>query len=151
MQFLENVGKHRNVKVKITERRRSYLISESNYHTKKFFTETLLAIEIRKTQILINKPVNLGLSILHLNKTVMYDFWYDYVKPKYSENVKLCSIDTYSWFDTYSYKNVAEDLETKFDTSNFKLDRLLPKRKSKKVIGLMKNESGAQILKELLD
>ena len=65
------------------ERRRNYLVSEPNYCTTKFFTQNLLAIQMRKTQILMNKPVYLGLSILDLSKTVMYEFRYDYVKPKY--------------------------------------------------------------------
>ena len=65
---------HRNIKLVTTERRRNYLVSEPNYHTTKFFTENLLAIEMRKTQILMNKPVYLGLSILDLSKTVMYEF-----------------------------------------------------------------------------
>ena len=71
---MENVRKHRNIKLVTTERRRNYLVSEPNYHTTKFFAENLLAIEMRKTQILMNKPVYLGLSILDLSKTVMYEF-----------------------------------------------------------------------------
>ena len=94
---MENVRKHRNIKLVTTERRRNYLVSEPNYHTTKFFTENLLAIEMRKTQILMNKPVYLGLSILDLSKTVMYEFWYDYVKPKYGENTKLFYMDTESF------------------------------------------------------
>ena len=62
----------RNVKIETTERRRNYLVSEPNYHTTKFFTENLLTVEMKKTQILMNKPVYLGLSILNLSKTVMY-------------------------------------------------------------------------------
>ena len=85
-----NVRKHRNIKLVTTERRRTYLVSKPNYHAAKFFTENLLAIEIKQTQILMNKPVYLGLSILDLSKTVMYEFCYDYVKPKYGENAKLC-------------------------------------------------------------
>ena len=94
---MENVREHRHIKLVTTERRRNYLVSEPNYHTTKFFTESLLAIEMRKTQILMNKPVYLGLSILDLSKTVMYEFWYDYVKPKYGENAKLCYMDTDSF------------------------------------------------------
>ena len=86
---MENVRKRRNIKLVTTERRRNCLVSEPNYHTTKFFTENLLAIEMRITQILMSKPVYLGLSILDLSKTVMYEFWYDYVKPKYGENAKL--------------------------------------------------------------
>ena len=64
-----------------------------NYHTTKFFTKNFLATEMRKTQILMNKPVYLGLSKLDICKTVMYEFWYDYVKPKYGEKVNLCYMD----------------------------------------------------------
>ena len=71
---MENMRKHRQIKTVTAERRRNYLVSESNYHTTKFFTENLLAIEMRKTQILMNKPVYLGLSILDLSKPVMYEF-----------------------------------------------------------------------------
>ena len=71
---MENVRKHRNIKLVTTERRRTYLVSGPNYHTTKFFTENLLAVEMKKTQILMNKPVYLGLSILDLSKTVMYEF-----------------------------------------------------------------------------
>ena len=70
---------------------------EPNYHTTKLFTESLLAIEMRKPQILMNKPVYLGLSILDLSITVMYEFWYDYVKPKYGKKAKLCYMDTDSF------------------------------------------------------
>ena len=90
---MQNVRKHRNIKLVATERKRSYLVSEPNYHTTKFFTENLSAIEMKKTQITMNKPVYLGLSILDLSKTVMYEFRYDYVKPNYGENAKFCYMD----------------------------------------------------------
>ena len=64
----------RNIKLVTTERKRNYLVSEPNYHTTKFSTENLWAIEMRKTKIFINKPVYLVLSILDLTKTVMYEF-----------------------------------------------------------------------------
>ena len=67
---MKNVRKHRNIKLVTIERRRNYLVSESNYHTTKLFTENLLAIEMRKTRILLNKRVYLGLSILDLSKTL---------------------------------------------------------------------------------
>ena len=66
--------KRRDVKLLTTERRRNYLVSEPNYLTTKFFTENLLAIEMKKTEILMNKPVCLGLSILELSKILMYEF-----------------------------------------------------------------------------
>ena len=70
---IENVRKHRDIKLVTTERR-NYLVSEPNYHTKNFFTENLLAIEMKKTEILVNKPVYLRLSILELGKILMYEF-----------------------------------------------------------------------------
>ena len=79
---MENVRKHRDIKLATTERRRNYLVSEPNYHTIKFFTKNLLAIEMKTTQIYMNKPVYLGLLILELSKILIYEFWYDYVKPK---------------------------------------------------------------------
>ena len=82
---MEDVRKNGNIKLVTTERKRNYLVSEPHYHTTKFFTEIVLAIEMRKTQIFMNKSVYLGLSILDLSKTAMYQFWYDYVKPKYGE------------------------------------------------------------------
>ena len=107
-----------------------------------FFTKNLSAIEMRKTQISMNKPVYLGLSILDLNKTVMYKFWYDYVKPKYGENAKLCYVDTDNFIFHVETDDIAEDVATKFDNSNFEIDRPLPKIKNKKVIGLLKDELG---------
>ena len=80
----------------------------------------------------------------------MHEFWYNYVKPKYSEKVKLCYLDTDS-FTVYIkaddiYKDTSEDIETRFDTSNYELDRPLPKGKNKNVIGLMKDELGGKIM-----
>ena len=90
MQFLEktmeNVGKHRYIKLVPTVRRRNYLVSERNYHTTKFFSENLLATEMRKNEILMNKPVYLGPSILKLSKALVYELWYDYVKLVKKQN-----------------------------------------------------------------
>ena len=94
---MENVRKYRDIKLVTTKRRRNYLVSERNYYTSKFFTENLLTIEIKKTEMLMNKPVHLGLSILKLCKILMHEFWYDYVKPNYDEKVKLCYVDTGSF------------------------------------------------------
>ena len=147
---IENVRKHRDIELVTTERRRNYLVSEPNYHTTKFFTETLLAIEMKKTEILMNKPVHLELSILELSKILMYEFWYDYVKPKYGEKAKLCYMDTDSFIVYIKtddiYKDIKEDVETRSDTSNYKLDRRLAKGKNKKVIRLMKDELGGKIM-----
>ena len=129
-KIMENVSKHRNIKLVTTERKRHYLVSKPNYTSLKSFIETLLVKEMRKTQIIMNKLLHLVLSILDLNKIVMYEFWYDYVKPKYSENAKLCYMDTDSFIVYVKvdeiYKNIVEDVETRFEISNFEIDRQLP-------------------------
>ena len=94
---MENVRKHRNIKLVTPESRRNYLVSEPNYHTTKFFTENLLAIEMRKIKILMNKPVYLGLLVLDLSKTVMYEFWYDHVKSQYGQMQNF-----FKWIQTAS-------------------------------------------------
>ena len=141
----ENVRKHRNIKLVSTERRKNYLVSEPNSQTTKFFILNLLAIEMRKTQILMNKPVYLGLSILDRNKTAMYILVYDYLKPKYDKNAKICYMYTGSFIVHVTtndiYNDIAEDVKTRFDTSNFELDRPLPKG----LIGLMEDELGGKI------
>ena len=85
-EIIENVRKHRNIKLVTTERRSNYLVSKPNDHITIFFTGNLLAIEIKKRNILINIPVCLGLSILELSKILMYEFWCDYVKPNVTKN-----------------------------------------------------------------
>ena len=108
----------------------------------------LQKISQKKTEILMNKPVYLGLSILELSKILTYEIWYDYVKPKYGEKKQNCVIwtQTVSYIKTDDiYKDIAEDVETRFDTSNYELDKLLPKGKNKKVLGLMKDELSGKI------
>ena len=94
---MENMRNYRDIKLVTTKRRKNYLVSEPNYHTIKFFTENLSAIEMRKMQIIMHKAVYLESSILNLSKTITYEFWYDFVKPKYGENAKMCCRDTDSF------------------------------------------------------
>ena len=98
VKTIENVRKHRDIKLVTAEKRRLKLVSEPNYHTTKHFSENLIAIEMKKTKIKMNKPIYLGASILDISKTLMYKFWYDYLKPKYNDKVKLCYMDTDSFF-----------------------------------------------------
>ena len=79
---MENVKKHRDIKLVRTDKRRNYLVSESNCHTAKWFSEGLLSIELKKIKVKMNKSVYLGLPILEISKALMYEFWYDYIKPK---------------------------------------------------------------------
>ena len=94
---MENVRKHRDIKLVTTDKRRNQLVTEPNYYAIKYFSENLLAIEMKKKKVKMNKPVCLGLSILEISKILMYEFWYDYMKPKYDDNVKLCYMDTDSF------------------------------------------------------
>ena len=101
-------------------------MSESNYHTTVFFSENLLATKMWKTQILMNKPVYLGLSTLELSKIVMHKFLYDCVKPKHGGKAELCYMDADNFFayiktDDF-YKDIAKDDETRSDFSNYELD-----------------------------
>ena len=84
-----SVRKHRDIILVTTERRRNYLISEPNFDTKKFFSKKLLAIELKKTEIHINKPDYLGLSVIELSKILLYEFWYDYVNQFTVKNLLL--------------------------------------------------------------
>ena len=81
---------------------------------------------MKKTEILMNKPVYLGFSILKLSKILMYGFWYDYVKPEYGKKAKLCYMDTDSFIVYIKRDNICkdikEDVETRFDTSNYELE-----------------------------
>ena len=83
---MENVRKHRDIKLVTTNEKRIKLVSEPNYHTTEHFSDNLLAIRMKKTKVKVNKPVYLGMSILDISKTLMYEFWYDYLKPKTMQN-----------------------------------------------------------------
>ena len=94
---MKNVRKHRDIKLVTTEEKRIKLVSKANYHRTKHFSKNLLAIEMKKTKVKMTKPVYVGMSILDISKTLMYQFWYDYVKPKYKDKAKLCYMDTDSF------------------------------------------------------
>ena len=109
---------------------------------------------MKKTKVKMNKPIYLGLSILEISKMLLYQFWYDYMKPKYGDNVKLFQADTGSFIMHIKtedfYKDIANDVEKRFDTSNYEVNRPLPTGKNKKVIGLMKDELGGTIMTEFV-
>ena len=151
---MENVRKHRDIKLVKTDHKRNKLVSEPNYQTMKLISENLSIIEMKKVKVKMNKPIYLWLSILEISKIIMYDFWYDYMKKKYGDMVKLCYMDTKSLIMNIKtkdiYKDIARDVEERFDTSNYDVDRPLPKGKNKKVIGLMKDELGGGIIIEFV-
>ena len=94
---MENVRNHSEIKLVTSDKRRKILVSEPNYHSHKNFSEYLMAIEMKKTRVKIAKPLYLGMSILDISKKLMYEFWYDFIVPKFGDRVKLCytDIDTY--------------------------------------------------------
>ena len=151
---MENIRKHRDIKLVTINKKRNKVVSEPNYRTINYISEDLSIIEMNKTKVKMNKPIYLGLSILEISKILMYEFWYDYMKPKYGNNVKLCYMDTDSFImnikTEYFDKDIANDVEKRFDTSNNEVNKPLPTGKNKKVIGLMKDELGGKIIMEFI-
>ena len=149
---MENIRKHREIKLVTTDKKRSILVSEPNYHTINLISEDLSIIEMKKTKVKMNKPIYLGLSILEISKMLMYEFRYDYMKPTY--NVKLCYMDTNSFIMNIKtndfYKDISDDVDNRFDTSNYEVKRPLLIGKNKKVIGLMKDELEGEIITEFV-
>ena len=94
---MQNVRKHRIIKLVNNGKKRNKLVSEPNYHTTKWFSENLLPIEMKKTSVKMNKPIYLGLAILSLSKILMYDYWHNEMKPKYEDRIRLCYMDTDSF------------------------------------------------------
>ena len=150
----ENIRKHRDIKLVTTDKKRNKLVSEPNYHTMNYISKDLSIIEMNKTKVKMNKPIYLGLSTLDISKILMYEFWYDYTKPQYNDNVKLCYKDTNNFVMNIKtkdfYKDISSDVDKRFDTSNYEVNRPLPTGKNKKVIGLMKDELGDKIITEFV-
>ena len=140
-KMMENVRNHREVKLIVSEVRRKKLASEPNYHSCKVFSEDLMAIEMRKTSVFMDKPIPAGQAILDISKTLMYKLWYDYLKPQYQDKVKLCYMDTDSFIFQIEtedfYEDIANDVNEWFDTSKYTDQEKWPFS-----IGLNKKEIG---------
>ena len=154
---MENVRNHRDIKLVTSDKRRKRLVSEPNYHSHKKFSEHLMAIEMKKIKVKMTKPIYLGMSISDISKTLMYEFWYGYIKPKYGDTAKLCYTDTDSFvihiFTEDFCEDISGDVEKWFNTSNYDEcnsagndKRLLPTDGNKKVPGLFKNELEGKII-----
>ena len=135
---MENVRNHRDIRVVTTYKRRSILASEPNYYSIKYISKDLLIMEMKKTEVVMKKSIYLGQAILDISKTLLYEFWYDYIKPKFGDKARLCYMDTNSliiYIKTEEfYKDIADDVERLFDTSNYdeKDEIPLPIGKNKK-------------------
>ena len=120
---MENIRKHRDTKLVATNKKRSKLVSEPNYHVINYISEDLPIIKMNKTKVKMNKPIYLALSILDISKTLMYEYLYDYMKPKYGNDVNLCYMDSDSFIMNIKtedfYEDIANDVEKRFDTSNY--------------------------------
>ena len=109
-------------------------------------------MEMKKAEVKMNKPIYLGQEILDIRKTLMYEFWYDYIKPKYGGKARLCYTNTDSFImyiktDDF-YKDINNDVDKWFDTSNYDKNdnRPLEIGKNKKVLGKFKDEIGGKIM-----
>ena len=154
---MENMRKHRNIKLGTTEEKYLCTVMKPNFKSGVLFGENLMGCEMGKIKVVMNKPVYLGQVILDLSKIVMYELHYDYMVPKYGlEKLKLCYMDTDSLvYDIKSEdfsEDISSDVEARFNTSGYiKTDfRPLPIGLNKKVIGLMKDELGGKIMTDFV-
>ena len=152
---MENIRRHRDIK--LVNNKEDYLkqVMKPNFKGGVLMGEDLMSCEMGKVKIKMNKPVYLGQAILDLSKTIMYEFHYDYMKKKYEgTDLKLLYMDRDSLVDDIKtedfYKDIADDVEARFDTSGHEPNRPLPIGSNKKVIGLMKDELGGKIMKEFV-
>ena len=133
---MENVRNRVDIQLCNREEKAVKLFSKISFDKATIFSENLIALHMFKKKVILNKPIYLGMSILDLSKTLMYDFHYKYIKKKYGEKVELLFADTdslmYEIKTNDFYKDISEDIEKMFDTSNY--------GKNKKVIGMMKDE-----------
>ena len=142
---MENVRKHRDIKLVKSDKKRNKLVSEPNFHTMKLIDNNLAIIEMKKVKVKMNKSIYLGLSILDISKITMYE---------YEDKAQLCYMDTDSFVVNIKtkdfYKDISQHVNKRFDTSNYTFDRPLPTGINKKVIGLMKDELGGDIITEFV-
>ena len=155
-KMMENIRKHRNLKLVTSEEKYLKTVMKPNFKSGVQFDENLMGCEMGKIKVVGNKAVYLGQAILDLSKIIMYEFHYDYMKPKYQENVKLCYMDTdslvYNIKTEDFYADISDDVEERFNTSRYNKEdtRPLPIGKNKKIIILMKDELGGAIMTEFM-
>ena len=154
---MENIRNRVNVKLVNTQERLKKLTAKPNLKSPpKIFTENLVSVHMKKTSLTMNKPVYLGMCILDLSKTIMYDFHYNYIKPKYGEKAKLLFTDTDSLMYEIEtedfYKDISEDVKDRFDTSDYPENHPsgIPTGINKKVLGMFKDEAAGKIIIEFV-
>ena len=154
---MENIRNRLDVKLVNTKEKLRKLVAKPNLRSPpKIFSENLVSVHMRKTSLLMNKPVYLGMCILDLSKIIMYDFHYNYIKSKYADKAKLLFTDTDSLMYEIEtedfYKDIAGDVKDKFDTSDYPENHPsgIPTGENKKVLGMMKDEAAGKIIKEFV-
>ena len=153
---MENIRNRVNVKLVNTEERLKKLSAKPNYKSCKIFNENLISVHMKKTSLTMNKPVYLGMCILDLSKTIMYDFHYNYIKPKYGAKAKLLFTDTDSFMYEIEtedfYKDISKDVKDRFDTSDYPENHPsgIPTGINKKVLGMLKDEAAGKRIKEFV-
>ena len=153
---MENIRNRVNVKLVNTEERLKKLSAKPNYKSCKIFNENLISVHMKKTSLTMNKPVYLGMCILDLSKTIMYDFHYNYIKPKYGAKAKLLFTDTDSFLYEIEtedfYKDISKDVKDRFDTSDYPENHPsgIPTGINKKVLGMFKDEAAGKRIKEFV-
>ena len=138
----------------MTEKKYLHIVMKPNFKSGVLFGENLMGCEMGEIKVVMNKPVYLGQVILDLSKILMYEFHYDYMIPKYGNRLILCYMDSDSLVCHIKtkdfYADIVDDVQMRFDTSGYIPDRPLPVQLNKKVIGLMKDESGGKIMTEFM-
>ena len=153
---MENIRNRVNVKLVNTEEKFKKLVAKPNFISRKIFSENLVSVHMKKTSLTMNKPVYLGMCILDLSKIIMYDFHYNYIKPKYGDNAKLLFTDTDSLFYEIQtedfYKDISGDVKDRFDTSDYPENHPsgIPTGINKKVLGMFKDEAAGKNIKEFV-
>ena len=151
---MENVRKYIDIKLVREGKKASKLINKPNFKGRTIFTPNLVAIHMGKTNIRMYKPKYLGMSILDISKTLMYEFHYGYMKPKYGERIKLLFTDTDSLMYLIEtedfYEDILNDIQRWYDTSNYPQDHFIYTNANKKVIGMFKDEVGGKIITEFV-
>ena len=153
---MENIRNRVNVKLVNTEEKLKKLVAKPNFKSRKIFSEDLVSVHMKQTNLTMNKPVYLGMCILDLSKTIMYDFHYNYIKPKYGDKAKLLFTDTDSLMNEIEtedfYKDISGDVKDKFDTSDYPENHPsgIPTGINKKVLGMFKDEAGGKTIKEFV-
>ena len=153
---MENIRNRVDIKLVNNRKQAEKLSAKPNFNHCNIFSEDLVAIHMKKTKLVFYKPVYLGMCILDLSKTLMYDFHYNYIKQKYEDKAKLFLTDTDSTMYEIQtedfYKDISAIVKQRFDTSNYPPDHPsgIPSGSNKKVLGMFKDEVGGKVIDEFV-